>query len=178
MADTSSPRSTPAAPGSPGVAPGPRRRWVGFPDTVNETAARTVAAVVAVLAWTIVVFDVRGLVVLLVYGFAARVVAGPRYSPLGLIASKVVAPRLGGRVVAGPPKRFAQAMGLGFSVTASVLFLLGYDGAGRVAVGLLAGAATLEAVLGLCLGCKIFGLGMKLGIVPERVCLECADLNR
>lgn len=132
---------------------------------------------VAVLAWAIVVFDLRWLVVLLVYGFTARVIAGPRYSPLGLFASRVVAPRLGGRVVAGPPKRFAQAMGLGFSVTAAVLFLLGYDAAGRVAIGLLAGAATLEAALGLCLGCKIFGLGMKLGIVPERVCLQCANLD-
>ena len=149
----------------------------GFPETVNETAARTVAGVVAVVAWTIVVFDVQWLVLLLVYGFIARVVAGPRYSPLGQFASKVVAPRLGGRTVAGPPKRFAQAMGVGFSVTGAVLFLLGFGTAGRVVIAMLAVAATLEAVFGLCLGCKIFALGMKLGVVPERVCVQCANLQ-
>ncbi len=153
------------------------RRWVGFPDTVNETAARTVAAVVALVAWTVVLFDVQWLVVVLVYGFVARVVAGPRYSPLALFASRIVAPRLGGEIVAGPPKRFAQAMGVAFSVTASVLFLAGYDTAGRVVLAMLAVAATLEAVLGLCLGCKVFALLMRTGIVPDRVCVQCANLN-
>lgn len=156
---------------------GSTRRWVGFPDTVNETAARTVAAVVAVVAWTIVIFDVQWLVVVLVYGFVARVVAGPRYSPLALFASRVVAPRLGGKTVAGPPKRFAQAMGVGFSTTAAAFFLLGFGTAGRVVLAMLGVAATLEAVFGLCLGCKIFAFGMRVGIVPERVCVQCASLD-
>ncbi len=179
MSETSSPRSTsaagPATAAPPAHAPG--HRWFGFPETVNETAARTVAAGVALIAWSIVLFDLRWLVVVLVYGFVARVAAGPRYSPLALFASKVVAPRLGGSVVAGPPKRFAQAMGVGFSVTASGLFLAGHDTAGRVVLAMLAVAATLEAVLGLCLGCKVFAFGMHIGVVPERVCVQCANLD-
>jgi len=33
-----------------------------------------------------------------------------------------------------------------------------------------------EAFAGLCLGCEIFRLGMRAGLVPETVCLECADI--
>ena len=35
----------------------------------------------------------------------------------------------------------------------------------------------LEAILGLCVGCKVFGVLMKLGIVPEEICQECADIS-
>lgn len=140
---------------------------------VDEAAARTVATGVALLAWTVALGDVRWLVVPLAYGFIARVVAGPRYSPLALVATRVVARRHPGRLVPGPPKRFAQAMGVGFSVTAAVLFLAGQPSAARVVIGLLASAATLEAVFGFCLGCKVFALGMRLGLVPASTCERC-----
>jgi hypothetical protein len=35
----------------------------------------------------------------------------------------------------------------------------------------------LESLLGLCVGCVLFGGLMKLGVVPEEVCLECADIS-
>ena len=44
-------------------------------------------------------------------------------------------------------------------------------------VGLLTCAAFLEAAFGLCLGCKAFALLMRLGVIPESVCLECSDLS-
>ena len=48
----------------------------------------------------------------LAYGFIARVLSGPRLSPLARLATAVVAPRLGApKPVPGPPKRFAQAIG-------------------------------------------------------------------
>jgi hypothetical protein len=37
-------------------------------------------------------------------------------------------------------------------------------------------AAGLESVFAVCVGCKIFGLLMRAGVVPEQVCLECADI--
>jgi hypothetical protein len=39
-------------------------------------------------------------------------------------------------------------------------------------------AAALEAALGLCIGCRIFAGLMRAGIVPETVCVECADIGR
>ena len=38
-------------------------------------------------------------------------------------------------------------------------------------------AAGLESIFGYCVGCKIFGLLMRVGVVPETVCLECADIS-
>jgi energy-converting hydrogenase Eha subunit A len=110
----------------------------------------------------------------LAYGFWARVLTGPRLSPLGQLAKRVIAPRLGApKIVPGPPKRFAQAMGAAMSTTALVL---GLETAATVVLLVLAAAASLEAFAGLCLGCEIFRLGMRAGIVPETVCLECADI--
>jgi hypothetical protein len=115
----------------------------------------------------------------LTYGFVARVLAGPRISPLGLSATRVVAPRLPQyeKFVPGPPKRFAQAIGVTFTVTASVLWLADQPGAARIVIALLTVAAFLEAALGLCLGCKVFALLMRAGVVPESVCEECNDLS-
>ncbi|MGH9271283.1 MAG: DUF4395 family protein, partial [Ilumatobacteraceae bacterium] len=55
----------------------------------------------------------------LALGFLARVLAGPTLSPLGQLATRVVAPRLGRpRLVPGPPKRFAQSIGLALTTAA------------------------------------------------------------
>ena len=37
-------------------------------------------------------------------------------------------------------------------------------------------AATLESVFAYCLGCKIFALLMRAGVIPESVCVECGDI--
>ena len=37
-------------------------------------------------------------------------------------------------------------------------------------------AASLEAFVGYCLGCKIFALLMRTGVIPESVCEECNDI--
>jgi hypothetical protein len=90
-----------------------------------------------------------------------------------------VAPRLGAeKPVPGPPKRFAQAIGATLTTVAAVA-ALGFA-AHAVADVLLAAlilAAGLESILAYCLGCQIFALLMRAGIVPERVCLECADIR-
>jgi hypothetical protein len=55
--------------------------------------------------------------------------------------------------------------------------LAGAPGAARIVVALLVVAATLEAALGFCLGCKVFALLMRAGLIPEGVCAECNDLS-
>lgn len=118
------------------------------------------------------------LLVPLTYGFFARVTTGPAFSPLGLLATKVVTPRIHvkHRFVAGPPKRFAQFVGLVFSATASLLWVLDLGTASRVVAAALAAAAFLEAALALCLGCIMFRFLMRLGVIPERVCEQCNNL--
>jgi hypothetical protein len=151
---------------------------LGFPRVINEKAARTVAAVVALTGAVALATGAYWLLVPLAYGFWARVLAGPRLSPLAQLATKVVAPRLGPpREVAGPPKRFAQGMGAAMTTLGVVALALGWTTVTAVLLALLVTAATLEAALGLCIGCKVFAGLMRAGVIPETVCVECADIS-
>ncbi len=135
---------------------------------------------VVVMCVLTIALDQPWWLVVLAYGFWARVLTGPTLSPLGQLATRVVAPALGPATeVAGPPKRFAQAMGVAFSSTALVLWF-GFDQhvAALVVTGLLLGAALLESAFGICLGCKIFARLMRAGLVPAEVCAACADVSR
>ena len=149
-----------------------------FPETLNEKAARVVAGVVLSTVIVILATGWYWLLVPLAYGFWARVLTGPKLSPLGWLASRVVAPRLGEpKYVAGTPKRFAQGMGAMMSTAALVLaFFVSHAAADGVLIAFLP-AAGLESIVGYCVGCKIFGLLMRVGVIPESVCAECADVS-
>jgi hypothetical protein len=36
----------------------------------------------------------------------------------------------------------------------------------------------LESIFGICVGCILFSGLMRLGVIPEEVCLECADITK
>jgi hypothetical protein len=155
-------------------------RIFSFPNPVNEVAARLVAGGVVLLSLATIVFQEPLLTLLLAYGFLARVATGPKLSPLGLLVTRVIVPRfkLPNRPVAGPPKRFAQAIGAVFSVTAAVLALgFGLDTAAYVLLGVLVFFATLESVFALCVGCKVFALLMRVGVIPDEVCERCNNIR-
>lgn len=149
-----------------------------FPDPVNEVSARLVAAGVLVLGLVTITLDVKWMTVVLAYGFIARVLTGPTLSPLGQFVTRVVTPALPAREkpVAGPPKRFAQGLGVAFTVTSVILTFTGHWTAARVVLGLLVVAATLESVFAICLGCIAFGLLMKAGVIPAEVCARCNNV--
>jgi hypothetical protein len=155
------------------------RELFSFPNPVNEKAARVVAG--AVLATVVVILGTGWywLLIPLAYGFWARVLTGPTLSPLGWIAQNVIGPRLGRKkAVPGPPKRFAQGMGAVMATVALVLALpLGDHTAADVVLGMLVVAAGLESIFAYCLGCKVFALLMRAGLIPETVCAECADIS-
>lgn len=150
-----------------------------FPNPVNEKAARTVAAVVAVLALLTLLTSWYWLLAVLAYGFLARVLTGPTLSPLGRVATRVVAPRLGAeRPMPGPPKRFAQGLGAAITTAAAIAALvLGADAVADLLLAALILAAGLESIFGYCLGCKMFALLMRAGVVPDHVCVECSDIR-
>jgi hypothetical protein len=158
--------------------PGRVRALFSFPNPVNEVSARLVAAGVVLLCVLTMALDLRWATIVIAYGFVARVLTGPSLSPLGQFVTRVITPRLPmeARPVAGPPKRFAQGMGVAFSLTSLILTGLGYWTAAEVFLGLLATAAFLESAFGLCLGCKTFALLMRAGVVPEEVCERCNDI--
>ncbi len=157
-----------------------RSKLFEFPNPVNETSARLVAAGVVAQAVAYLVFRQWWLLVPLAYGFLARVLSGPRFSPLGQFVTRVVTPRL--RVthqfVAGPPKRFAQGMGLAFSGGALLAVALGSTSAAAGLITALVLAATMESAFAFCLGCMVFNRLMRWGLIPAEICEECNDLTR
>ena len=156
------------------------RTLLSFPDPVNETSARLVAAGVVAQAIVFLVVREWWLLVPLTFGFLARVATGPTLSPLGQIVTRVATPAVETRLrrrnpafhsrqVPGPPKRFAQAIGLAFTASASVAWILGAPSVAIVLIGLLAAAATLEAAFAVCLGCIAYSAIWG--------CADCDDIS-
>jgi hypothetical protein len=155
------------------------RQIISFPNPVDDHAARLVALGVVLMAVGTIVLDQPWMLLVIAYGFLARVLTGPTLSPLGRLVTRVVIPALGRppKHVPGPPKRFAQGIGLVFSTTAVVLhFGFGATGAAYVVLGLLATAASLEAFLGFCCGCMIFAGLMHTGVISDDTCDACNDI--
>ena len=142
-----------------------------FPDPVNETSARLVAAGVVIQVVVFLLFREGWMLVALVYGFLARALTGPTLSPLGQFVTRVDTPRIRAehRFVPGPQKRFAQGIGLTYSATAALASAVGVPSMTYVELGLLAIAASLEAALALCLGCVAYRLIWE--------CDDCTDIS-
>jgi hypothetical protein len=156
------------------------RQLFSFPNPVNEVSARLVAAGVVLMSVAALALQLEWLVVVIAVGFLARVATGPTLSVLGQLVTRVITPRLPAQAnpVPGPPKRFAQGIGAAFSLTSATLLLVfDADLAGWIVLAALALAAALEAVFAFCLGCKIFALLTRLGLIPASVCEACNDIS-
>jgi len=156
------------------------RRLFSFPETINEVSARLVAGGVVLITLLIVLGGQHWLLPFLAYGFVARALSGPRFSPLAQLVTRVITPALPfePKIVPGPPKRFAQAIGATLSVSAVIAYYaIGSTTAAVVLIAMITVAASLESFLGYCLGCKIFGLLMKAGVIPPEVCEACNNFS-
>jgi hypothetical protein len=147
-----------------------------YPNPVNEVSARLIATMVVILSVAAIITGEPLLFAVLAYGFVARVAAGPTLSPMAQLATRVILPALGNpkRPTPGPPKRFSQAVGVVFSVTA-LLLLISMETAApaKALVAVLTIFASLEAFVGFCAGCFAFSQMIRFGVVPESVCREC-----
>ncbi|HCE76538.1 MAG TPA: DUF4395 domain-containing protein [Dehalococcoidia bacterium] len=146
-----------------------------FPDPVNDYAARFVAAMVVILTISFLATANIWVLIFILYGFLARVLTGPTLSPIGLIATKILVPLFGNpeKLVPGPPKRFAQAIGLVFSAAALIALLFSEISVTRYLIGILGFFASLEAFIGFCTGCYVFGWLIRFRLIPESVCESC-----
>jgi len=95
--------------------------------------------------------------------FAIGAVAGVARTPYAWLFRKFVRPRLGppAELEDAAPPRFAQAVGLGFTLVALAGYLTGADLLGAVATGCALAAAFLNAAFGLCLGCEVYLLARR-----------------
>ena len=147
-----------------------------FPNPVNEYAARLVASMVVFLTLTFQISGNDFLLVFIAYGFIARTATGPTLSPVEIIATKGLVPLLGNptKLVPGPPKRFAQLIGLVFTSSALISYFA-FDSitVTRYLIGTVGFFASLEAFLGFCAGCYVFGWLMRFGVIPQSICESC-----
>lgn len=90
--------------------------------------------------------------------FALGAARGVQHTPHSWLFRTLVRPRLGApaELEDPAPPRFAQAVGLGFTVVALAAFLLGASVVAQVAIGLALVAALLNAVFRFCLGCEMY----------------------
>lgn len=97
-------------------------------------------------------------------------VVSPRTAPWGVLFRKVVAPRLAAPTELEDPRppRFAQGVGLVVVGAGLVLHLAGVPWALTIAAAMAFVAAFLNAVFGLCLGCQLYLLLQRIGIVGRR----------
>ena len=138
-------------------------------DTRNERVVRIVAGfvmAVAVGSATLPPLIAAAVLLALATDFAVRGFGSPRYSVLATLGRAVA--RLSLKPVDAAPKRFAARIGVGFALSAAILHLASLPVAALSVTGVLAVCATLEAALGLCVGCRIYSL------LPVRLALALA----
>ena len=125
------------------------------PRGLRFDAALSAAVLVAVLitgsAWLLAAQAV-------VFGIGA--IFGLKYAPYGLIFRALIRPRLGppAEMEDAAPPRFAQGVGLAFSVIGVIGYATALTPLGVAAAALALVAAFLNAAFGLCLGCEMYVL--------------------
>lgn len=147
-----------------------------FPRQVPHRIPRLVAGQVVVLGSLSPLVGHPWPLGILVLDFALRALIAPRLSPLAQVAW-FIANRLPGgpgTPIAYAPKRFAATLGLIFFSVAWVLHLF----PATVWLGQVIGAtvvllASLEALFGFCVGCRIHGVLVRAGVLREPPCPTC-----
>lgn len=138
------------------------------PAGIDPRGPRVGAGITAVLLVTTLLLGTGtpALVLLTVIAllFLVATARGAQGSVQGLVFRALVRPRLAPPAELEDPRppRFAQGVGLVLTGAGVVVAALGVPVAITVAAGLALVAALLNAVIGLCLGCELYLLGVRL----------------
>ena len=158
-----------------------------FPAVVDEITVRLIAAVVLVIGVVALATQQWWLYAVLAVDFSLRATLGPRVSPIARLVQRWIRPAVSApkRPTAGPPKRFAAAIGAVMTVAATALWVISLvtGSTGVIVAVVVIGAImvlfpALESILGICVGCILFSGLMRPGVIPKEVCLECADITK
>ena len=161
---------------------------------VNEQQARVAAGITMALGATAFVYanfdklfwPIRTVSAFFVVDFLIRVTANLERSPSGLVAGWMTR-RRAPQWVSAKPKRFAWTLGLAMAMVMTVITNSGIHGPLPRTICLICLTLMwMEAVLGLCLGCEIYGLMVRRGwrapdgdfeVCPNGAC-DLAGLER
>ncbi|MGY4645136.1 DUF4395 domain-containing protein [Cellulomonas sp. URHB0016] len=164
----SEPVPSAAAPSSVVPAPVVPHPVVPAPAGIDPRGPRFGAALTAVLLVGVLLLGsspaATALLAVVAAGFALGVASGVGGTWQGNVFRKVVRPRLAPPTELEDPRppRFAQLVGLVVTGAGLVLALVGVPAAVPVAAAVALVAAFLNAVFGLCLGCEMYLLGVRL----------------
>ena len=137
------------------------------PVGIDPRGPRFSAAVTAALLVVVILLD-DGPAILLITVIAAMfalgALRGAQGTVQGLLYRRFVRPRLAppAELEDARPPRFAQLVGLFITGLGVLLGLFGVPAAVPVAAGLALVAAVLSSAFGLCLGCELYLLGVRL----------------
>ncbi|WAB83683.1 DUF4395 domain-containing protein [Microcella daejeonensis] len=149
----------------------------GAAPGIDPRGPRFGAAITAVLLLVVLALGLSGaslaaagLLTALVAIFAWGAFAGIRRHPWGAVYKALVAPRLAPPIDREDPAAPTFAQLVGFVITAAglVLHLLGVPAALVVAAGMAFVAAFLNAVFDYCLGCQLYVLLVRAGLIRPR----------
>lgn len=167
---------SPSQPGTPsaGLEPEPATGPTTAPATgpaaprgIDPRGPRFGAGLTALLLVAVLVLNGTAALVVLalvVAGFVLGTVRGVQGTWQGAVYQRLVRPRLAPPAELEDPRppRFAQLVGLVITGVGLLLGLLGVSAAVPVAAALALVAAFLNAEFGLCLGCELYLLGLRL----------------
>ncbi|VXC28073.1 DUF4395 domain-containing protein [Pseudoclavibacter sp. 8L] len=102
--------------------------------------------------------------------FAWGAFAGIQRHPYGRLFAAVIRPRLAppAETEEAAPPTFAQGVGFAVTLVGVVLHVLGVPLAVPVAAGAAFIAAFLNAAFGYCLGCQLYVLLLRVGVIRPR----------
>ena len=140
------------------------------PTQVDPRSVRVAAAITTVVLALVLVTPPPVSIALLIVQtavFAIGALVSLKVSPYTIIFARFVRPRIGppAELEDARPPRFAQGVGLGFTVLALIGIGLGAPNLGLVAVAFALVAALLNASIGLCLGCELYLALHRLSLV-------------
>jgi hypothetical protein len=143
---------------------------------IDPRGPRTAALITTVVLAAVLITGSGWLLAVQALVFAAGAVFGLRYSPYGVLYRTLIRPRLGPPRELEPdaPLRFAQAVGLVFTVAGVAGYAAGLTLLGVVATAAALVAAFLNGAFGFCLGCEMYLLIRR--IRPGRQALAEPDL--
>ena len=158
-----------------------------FPAVVDDVTVRLIAAVVLVIGVLALATQQWWLYAVLALDFTLRAALGPKASPFAQLVQRWIRPAVSAprRPTAGPPKRFAATIGAVMTLSATALWIVHLATGSSVALAVLVGIGAimvlfpaLESIFGICVGCLLFSGLMRIGVIPDEICLECADITR
>ena len=131
---------------------------------IDARGARFSALITAIVFSVALLTQSSALILWQAAVFAIGAFRGPQFTPYALIFRTLVKPRLKSNPVfedVRPPK-FAQAVGLAFTIIALVGSVAGSAAVFSVAVAFALAAAFLNFAFNYCLGCQFYLLGVRI----------------